>query len=72
MIWKTYGTGKSIELSQVEATAHALEDAELLEHSSEWREAARRMLAAEIIMSELRTKAELELPDGTIIYLKRN
>lgn len=68
MIWKTYGTGKSIELSQVEDTARALEAAELLEHSSEWREAVRRMLAAEIIMSELGTNVELELPDGTIIY----
>lgn len=70
MIWKIYGTGKTVELSRVEATAGVLEDAELLEHSSEWREAARRMLAAEIIMSELGTNAELELPDGTIIYLK--
>lgn len=70
MKWKTYGTGSSYTLEQVEATTRALEDSELVEYSTQWLEAARQMQAAEIIHKTLGTGAEIELPNGLSIYIE--
>lgn len=70
MKWKTYGTGSGHTLEQVEATARALEDSELVEHSTQWLESVRQMRAAEIIHKTLGTGAEIELPNGINIYLE--
>lgn len=70
MKWKTYGTGSGYTLEQVEATAHALEDKELIEHSTQWLESVRQMRAAEIIYKTLGTGAEIELPNGISIYIE--
>lgn len=70
MMWKTYGTGNGYTVEQVEATARALEDSELVEYSTQWLESARQMWAAEIIHKELGLGAEIELPNGISIYIK--
>lgn len=70
MKWVTYGTGSGYTLEQVEATARALEDSELVEHSTLWYEALRQMRAAEIIHKNLGTGAEIELPNGLSIYIE--
>ena len=70
MRWKTYGTGSGYTVEQVEATARALEDSELVEYSTQWLEAVRQMRAAEIIYKTLGTGAEIELPNGVSIYIK--
>jgi hypothetical protein len=70
MRWKTYGTGSGYTLEQVEATARALEDNELVEYSSLWRESVRQMRAAEIINKTLGTGEEIELPNGISIYIE--
>ena len=70
MKWKTYGTGSGYTLEQVEATARALEDSELVEHSTQWLESVRQMRAAEIIYKTLGTGAEIELPNGISIYIE--
>lgn len=69
MKWKTYSTGSGYTLEQVEATARALEDSELVEHSTQWLESVRQMRAAEIIHKELGLGAEIELPNGLSIYI---
>jgi hypothetical protein len=70
MRWKTYGTGSGYTIEQVEATARALEDSELVEHSTQWLESVRQMRAAEIIYKTLGTGAEIELPNGISIYIE--
>lgn len=70
MMWKTYGTGSGYTVEQVEATARALEDSELIEYSTLWLEAVRQMRAAEIIHKALGTGEEIELPNGISIYLE--
>lgn len=70
MRWQVYGTGSGYTIEQVEATACALEDNELVEYSSLWRESVRQMRAAEIIHKTLGTGEEIELPNGICIYLE--
>lgn len=70
MRWKTYGTGSGYTLEQVEATARALEDSELVEYSTQWLESVRQMRAAEIIYKALGTGEEIELPNGISIYIE--
>ena len=70
MRWKTYGTGSGYTIEQVEATARALEDSELVEHSTQWLESVRQMRAAEIIHKTLGTGEEIELPNGISIYIE--
>lgn len=70
MRWKTYGTGSGYTVEQVEATARALEDSELVEYSTQWLESFRQMRAAEIIYKTLGTGAEIELPNGISIYIE--
>lgn len=70
MKWKAYGTGSGYTVEQVEATARALEDSELVEYSTQWLEAVRQMRAAEIIHKELGLGAEIELPNGLSIYIE--
>ena len=70
MRWKTYGTGGGYTVEQVEATARALEDSELVEYSTQWLESVRQMRAAEIIHKELGLGAEIELPNGLSIYIE--
>lgn len=70
MRWKTYGTGGGYTVEQVEATARALEDGELVEYSTQWLESVRQMRAAEIIHKELALGAEIELPNGLSIYIE--
>lgn len=70
MRWKTYGTGVGYTIEQVESTARALEDSELVEYSTQWLEAVRQMRAAEIIHKELGLGAEIELPNGLLIYIE--
>lgn len=70
MKWKTYGTGSGYTLEQVEATARALEDSELVEYSTQWLESVRQMRAAEIVYKTLGTGAEIELPNGISIYIE--
>lgn len=70
MRWKTYGTGSGYTIEQVEATARALEDRELVEHSTQWLESVRQMQAAEIIHKKLGLGAEVELPNGLAIYIE--
>lgn len=71
MSWKQYGTGDSVTVEQVEAVARSLEDNELVEYSTMWREAVRQMSAAEIIHKNLGVGAEVELPNGMSIYIER-
>lgn len=70
MKWGTYGTGSGYTLEQVEATARALEDSELVEYSTQWLESVRQMRAAEIIYKTLGTGTEIELPNGISIYIE--
>ena len=70
MKWETYGTGSGYTIEQVEATARALEDSELVEYSTQWLESVRQMRAAEIIYKTLGTGAEIELPNGISIYIE--
>lgn len=70
MKWETYGTGSGYTLEQVEATARALEDSELVEYSTQWLESVRQMRAYEIIYKTLGTGAEIELPNGISIYIE--
>lgn len=70
MNWKQYGTGDSVTAEQVEAVACSLEDNELVEYSTMWREAVRQMSAAEIIHENLGVGAEVELPNGMSIYIE--
>lgn len=70
MRWKTYGTGSGYTLEQVEATAHALQDSELVEYSTQWLECVRQMRAAEVIHKELGLGAEIELPNALSIYIE--
>ena len=70
MRWKTYGTGSGYTVEQVEATARALEDDELVEYSTQWLEAVRQMRAAEIIHKTLGGGQEIELPNGISIYIE--
>lgn len=70
MRWKTYGTGVGYTFEQVEATACALEDGELVEYSTQWLESVRQMRAAEIIHKTLGTGAEIELPNGIVVYIE--
>ena len=70
MRWKTYGTGSGYTIEQVEATARALEDSELVEYSTQWLESVRQMRAAEIVYKTLGTGAEIELPNGLNIYIE--
>ena len=70
MRWKTYGTGGGYTIEQVEATARALEDSELVEYSTQWLESVRQMRAAEIIHKELGLGAEIELPNSLSIYIE--
>lgn len=70
MKWKTYGTGSGYTIEQVEAAAHALENSELVEYSTQWLESVRQMRAAEIIYKTLGTGAEIELPNGISIYIE--
>ena len=70
MRWKTYGTGGGYTVEQVEATARALEDSELVEYSTQWLESVRQMRAAEIIYKTLGIGAEIELPNGISIYIE--
>lgn len=70
MKWKTYGMGSGYTIEQVEATAHALENSELVEYSTQWLESVRQMRAAEIIYKNLGTGAEIELPNGISIYVE--
>lgn len=71
MNWKQYGTGDSVTVEQVEAVARSLEDNELVEYSTMWREAVRQMSAAEIIHKNLGVGAQVELPNGMSIYIER-
>lgn len=70
MNWKTYGTGDGYTIEQVEAVARSLEDHELVEYSTMWRESVRQMRAAEIIHANMGVGAEVELPNGINIYLE--
>ena len=70
MRWKTYGTGSGYTIEQVEATARALEDSELVEYSTQWLESVRQMRAAEVIHTIIGTGAEIELPNGISIYIE--
>lgn len=70
MRWKTYGAGSGYTIEQVEATARALEDSELVEYSTQWLESVRQMRAAEIVYKTLGTGAEIELPNGISIYIE--
>lgn len=70
MKWKTYDTGGGYTIEQVEATARALEDGELVEYSTQWLESVRQMRAAEIIHKTLGTGIEIELPNGISIYIE--
>ena len=70
MRWKTYSTGSGYTLEQVEATARALDDSELVEYSTQWLESVRQMRAAEIIHKTMGTGAEIELPNGISIYIE--
>ena len=70
MRWKTYGTGSSYTIEQVEATTRDLENSELVEYSTQWLESVRQMRAAEIIYKTLGTGAEIELPNGISIYIE--
>lgn len=70
MRWETYGTGSGYTLEQVETAARALEDSELVEYSTQWLESVRQMRAAEIIYKTLGIGAEIELPNGIIIYIE--
>lgn len=70
MNWKTYGTGSVYTIEQVEATARALEDNELVEYSTQWLESVRQMRAAEIVHKTLGTGIEIELPNGISIYIE--
>lgn len=70
MRWKTYGTDSGYTIEQVEATARALEDSELVEYSTQWLESVRQMRAAEIIYKTLGTGSEIELPNGISIYIE--
>lgn len=71
MKWNQYGTGNSeYTVQQVEAVARSLEDNELVEYSTMWREAVRQMRAAEIIHQNLGVGAEIELPNGLSIYIE--
>ena len=70
MKWKTYSTGSGYTIEQIQATARALEDSELVEYSTQWLEAIRQMRAAEIIHKTLGTGAEIELPSGISIYIE--
>ena len=71
MNWENYGTGDIVTVEQVEAVARSLEDNELVEYSTMWREAVRQMHAAEIIHKNLGVGAEVELPNGMSIYIER-
>lgn len=72
MQWETYGTGsETFTTEQVENTARALEDADLYEAATEWNECVRQMRAAEIINDTMSVGAEIELPNGLSIYLRR-
>ena len=70
MRWKVYDTGSGYTLEQVEATARALEDSELVEYSTQWLESVRQMRAAEIIHKNLGTGGEIELPNGISVYIE--
>lgn len=70
MNWKQYGTGDGYTIEQVEAVASSLEDHELVEYSTMWRESVRQMRAAEIICAEMSVGAEIELPNGMSIYIE--
>lgn len=71
MNWKQYGTGNSeYTVEQVEAVARSLEDNELVEYSTMWRESVRQMHAAEIIHANMGVGAEVELPNGLSIYIE--
>lgn len=71
MSWKQYGTGNSeYTVEQVEAVARSLEDNELVEYSTMWRESVRQMRAAEIIRANMGVGAEVELPNGLSIYIE--
>lgn len=70
MRWETYGTGSGYTLEQVETAARALENSELVEYSTQWLESVRQMRAAEIIYKTLGIGAEIELPNGIIIYIE--
>ena len=71
MNWRQYGAGNSeYTVEQVEAVARSLEDNELVEYSTMWRESVRQMRAAEIIHRNLGVGAELELPNGLSIYIE--
>lgn len=70
MRWKVYGTGSGYTIEQVEATARALEDSELVEYSTQWLESVRQMRAAEIIHKTIGTGEEIELPNGISIYIE--
>ena len=71
MNWENYGTGDIVTIEQVENTARSLEEQELQEYSTMWREAVRQMRAAEIIHKNLGVGAEVELPNGMSIYIER-
>lgn len=70
MRWDQYGAGSGYTIEQVEATARALEDSELVEYSTQWLESVRQMRAAEIIHQNLGVGAEIELPNGMSIYIE--
>lgn len=70
MKWRTYGKGSGYTVEQVEVTARALEDSELVEYSTQWFESVRQMRAAEIIHKNLGTGEEIELPNGISIYIE--
>ena len=70
MKWEQYGTCDGFTIEQVEAVARSLEDNELVEYSTMWRESVRRMRAAEIIHANMGVGAEVELPNGLLIYIE--
>lgn len=70
MKWEQYGMGDGFTIEQVEAVARSLEDHELVEYSTMWRESMRQMRAAEIIHAEMGVGAEVELPNGMSIYIE--
>ena len=71
MKWEQYGTGNGeYTVEQVEAVARSLEDNELVEYSTMWRESVRKMRAAEIIHANMGVGAEVELPNGLSIYIE--
>lgn len=70
MSWKQYGTCDGFTIEQVEAVARSLEDNELVEYSTMWRESVRQMRAAEIIHASMGVGAEVELPNGLSIYIE--